>query len=427
MEVEKLYDIFRTCSGVSTDTRNLEPGSLFFALRGKRFNGNHYANEALEKGAAYAVVDEPPAQLTDHHLVVDDALVALQKLALYHREQLCIPVLALTGSNGKTTSKELIRDVLSRKYRVYATPGNLNNHIGVPLTLLRIQPDVEIAVVEMGANRVGDIAGLCRMALPTHGLITNIGKAHIGTFGGFENIIRGKTELYEHLIQHDGIVFINSQNDILMRMAYRFKNPVLYPAKGDYFHCELIAADPFVRIRTETGRVVETQLPGSYNFENLAVALCIGKFFGVEEADAADAVARYVPSSMRSQIIRKGTNTIFLDAYNANPTSMRAAIDTLVEFPATRKVLILGDMFELEEEAEKEHREIGKLITERGFTEVYLCGNLMQAAASACSSARYYADKEALAEAIRRDNITGAAVLIKGSRGMALETIVDYL
>ncbi len=400
---------------------------MFFALRGERFDGNRFAAEALGKGAVRVVVDDANVVQDDRYILVPDGLTALQNLAKYHRNRLKIPFIGLTGSNGKTTSKELLSAVLAKKYRVFATKGNLNNHIGVPLSVLSVTAKTEIAVIEMGANHVGEIAALCTIAQPTHGFITNIGKAHIGTFGGFENIIRGKTELYQYLLEHGGVVFINSQNPILMRQAHRFKNPVLYPAKGDYFHCELVAADPFVRIRTESGMEIQTQLPGKYNFENIAVALCIGKFFGVAESAAAEAVAAYVPANMRSQVVQKGSNTILLDAYNANPTSMRAALENLADMKAERKVVILGDMYELEEEAEKEHREIGRLLAELDLTEVYLCGKLMRSAAEVFPAARYFEDKEKLTDYLKKHPITQATILIKGSRGMALESVADYL
>lgn len=427
MDIEKLYGVYQDCTGVNTDTRAIRPGNMFFALRGENFDGNQFAAEALGKGSVCAVVDNPDYAQDERYIVVPDALAALQELAKYHRSRLKIPFIGLTGSNGKTTSKELLYAVLAKKYRVFATKGNLNNHIGVPLSVLAVTSETEIAVIEMGANHVGEIAALCAIARPTHGFITNIGKAHIGTFGGFENIIRGKTELYQHLIEHNGVVFINSQNPILMRQAHRFKNPVLYPAKGDYYHCELVAADPFVRIRTETGRDIQTRLPGKYNFENIAVALCIGKFFGVDESAAAEAVASYVPANMRSQVVQKGSNTILLDAYNANPTSMRAALENLADMKAERKVAILGDMYELEEEAEKEHREIGRLLADLDLTEVYLCGKLMRAAAEVYSIARYFEDKEKLTDYLKKNPVKQATILIKGSRGMALETVADFL
>lgn len=429
MDIDKLYGIYQQCTGVSTDTRVIKPGTVFFALRGERFDGNRFAAEALQKGAAYVVADDAGlAQAADdRYLIVSDVLKTLQDLAAFHRSRLRIPFIGLTGSNGKTTSKELLSAVLAKKYRVFATKGNLNNHIGVPLSVLSVTAEIEIAVIEMGANHVGEIAALSAIAQPTHGFITNIGKAHIGTFGGFENIIRGKTELYQHLIEHHGVVFINSQNPILMRQAHRFTNPVLYPAKGDYYHCELVAADPFVRIRTEAGREIQTQLPGRYNFENIAVALCIGKYFGVDEAAAAEAVASYVPVNMRSQVVQKGSNVILLDAYNANPTSMRAALENLADMKAERRVAILGDMYELEQEAEKEHRDIGRLLAGLDLTEVYLCGKLMRSAAEVFPIARYFEDKEKLTDYLKKNPVTQATVLIKGSRGMALETVADFL
>ncbi len=427
MDTEKLYAIYKMCTGVSTDTRTLKPKNIFFALKGEHFNGNRFAAEALKRGASYAVVDDATVAEDDRYVVVDNVLAALQQLARYHRSKLTIPVIGLTGSNGKTTSKELVSAMLAKKYNVFATQGNLNNHIGVPLSVLMVKPETEIAVIEMGANHVGEIATLCSIARPTHGFITNIGKAHIGTFGGFENIIRGKTELYDYLVEAGGTVFINSQNTILMRFAHRFKNAVRYPSPEDYCHCELLSADPYVRIRMENGQEVQTQLPGRYNFENIAAALCVAKYFGVPAADAAAALAGYVPVNMRSQVVQKGSNTILLDAYNANPTSMKAALENLADMKAMRKVAILGDMFELEEEAEKEHQAIGTLLVTLGINEVYLCGKLMKSAVGFCPYARYFENKQALANYLKEHPVTGALVLIKGSRGMALETLADLL
>jgi len=426
-QIEKLYEIFRESGKVSTDTRQIAPGSLFFALRGDKFNANEFAAQALEKGASAVVIDDPAYQMNDRCFLVNDSLQALQTLARHHRSTLTIPIVGLTGSNGKTTSKELVSTVLSKKFKTYATRGNLNNHIGVPLTVLSIDSSYEIAVVEMGANHLGEIALLCSIANPTHGFITNIGKAHIGTFGGFENIIRGKSELYQHLITQDGTVFINSQNPILSNMAKRFKNPYFYPAPGDYYHAVLLDADPFIRFKAENGELIQTQLMGAYNFENIAVALCIGKFFGVDAHEANHAVAEYVPGNMRSQIIKKGDNTIILDAYNANPSSMEAAILNLASMKASKKVAILGDMFELEEEAAKEHKRIGELLKEKKFDQVYLCGLLMQSAKEEIPSAHYFEKKEQLIEALKKSPIHDSTILIKASRGIGLETIVEHL
>jgi UDP-N-acetylmuramoyl-tripeptide--D-alanyl-D-alanine ligase len=427
MQIEKLYERFQESGKVSTDTRQIAPGSIFFALRGDKFNANEFAAQALEKGASYVVVDDPAYALNERCVLVPNVLETLQALATYHRSKLTIPVIGLTGSNGKTTSKELVNVVLSTKYKTYCTKGNLNNHIGVPLTVLSINSSYEIAVVEMGANHLGEIALLSSIANPTHGFITNIGKAHIGTFGGFENIIRGKSELYQHLITHEGVVFINSQNMILANMAKRFKNPYFYPAAGDYYQAQLIDADPFIRFQAENGDRVQTQLMGAYNFENIAAALCIGKFFGVDAKDANRAIAEYVPGNMRSQIVKKNSNTIILDAYNANPSSMEAAILNLAAMQASRKVVILGDMFELEEEAEHEHQRIGELLKEKKFDRAYLCGQLMKSAKASFPEVRYFEHKDLLMADLKANPITDSTILVKASRGIGLETIVEYL
>lgn len=427
IETEKLYQKYSEHKKISTDTRQITPDSVFFALRGDKFNANEFAAEALNKGARYAVIDEEKYRKDDRFILVPDVLQALQKLARFHRDQLTIPIVALTGSNGKTTSKELLNAVLSKKFRTYATRGNLNNHIGVPLTILAIDTSVELAVVEMGANHLGEIALLCEIANPTHGFITNIGKAHIGTFGGFDNIVRGKSEIFQHLITHNGTAFINSQNPLLANMAKRFKEPLFYPAKGDYYHAEFISADPMVKFRADNGDVVQTNLIGAYNFENMAAALCIGKYFGVEAKLANQAVAEYVPGNMRSQVVQKASNTIILDAYNANPSSMQAAIENLAGMKASKKVLILGDMFELEGEADKEHRAIGKLIKEKGFDHVYLCGALFKSALHEIPQAKYFPKKDELVQELKQFPVSGATVLVKASRGIGLETVVEYL
>jgi UDP-N-acetylmuramoyl-tripeptide--D-alanyl-D-alanine ligase len=426
-EIENLYTRYAATGIVSTDTRKITPGSVFFALKGDKYNANEFAAEALEKGAQWAVIDEEKYKITDRHILVNDVLQALQQLARYHREQLRIPVVALTGSNGKTTTKELSHAVLSKKFRTLATKGNLNNHIGVPLTILSIDPSVEIAVVEMGANHPGEIELLCQIASPTHGFITNIGKAHIGTFGGFENIIRAKAELYEHLLSNKGVVFVNSLNPLLTDLTKTFTDAIYYPGKGDFYHGEFLDAEPFVRIKADNGEDVQTQLIGAYNFENIACALCLGKFFGVDAKLANEAVAAYVPGNMRSQVVVKGTNTIILDAYNANPSSMQAAIENLAAMKSQNKVLILGDMFELEEEADKEHLAVGRLIREKSFTNVYLCGELFKAALHEIPFAKYFVKKDDLIQELRLYPVTNSTVLVKASRGIGLESIVEFL
>jgi UDP-N-acetylmuramoyl-tripeptide--D-alanyl-D-alanine ligase len=347
-------------------------------------------------------VDEEQYVTNNRCILVDDVLTTLQRLSRYHRDHLTIPVIGLTGSNGKTTSKELLHAVLSKKFKTFATKGNLNNHIGVPLTLLSIDKGTEVAVVEMGANHVGEIAFLCTLANPSHGFITNIGRAHIGLFGGYENIIRAKSELYQHLISNGGTVFINSQNEVLANMAKRFKEPVFYPGKSDFYHGELLGADPFLRIKAENGTEIQTNLIGGYNFENAMAALCISKYFGVDAENANQAIAQYEPGNMRSQMIQKGTNRIILDAYNANPSSMRAAVENVAAMKADKKVLILGDMYELEGEAEKEHLGIGELIKEKNLSNIYFCGKLFKIALSEVPDAKYFENKAALIDDLKK-------------------------
>jgi UDP-N-acetylmuramoyl-tripeptide--D-alanyl-D-alanine ligase len=422
MNIETLYHHFLKSRLVSTDTRKIEPESIFFALKGPNFDANAFADEALAKGASLVVIDSSKYERPGKTFLVPDVLEALQALARHHRNTLKIPVIGLTGSNGKTTSKELLNAVLSKKFRTLATKGNLNNHIGVPLTILSIDEAIEIAIIEMGANHVGEIALLSSIANPTHGFITNIGKAHIGTFGGFENIVRGKSELYQHLINTNGTVFINSQSEILANMAKRFQSPVMYPD-----HVELLLSNPFLTYRSESGEKIQTQLTGAYNFENVAAALCIGKFFGISDRNANDAVAIYTPANMRSQVVKKGTNTIILDAYNANPSSMEAAINNLQAMDASVKIAIVGDMYDLEGEAEHEHRAIGRLLAQGKFTAVYLCGGLMKWASEEYSQAKYFNEKQNLADYLKQNPLQGSHILIKASRGMGLETLLDSL
>jgi UDP-N-acetylmuramoyl-tripeptide--D-alanyl-D-alanine ligase len=427
MIIENIYQKYSQTKKISTDTRQIAAGSIFFALKGDKFNANEFAADALLKGASYAVIDDEKFKKDDRYILVPHVLETLQDVARHHRSQLKIPVVGLTGSNGKTTSKELINAVLSKKFRTFATKGNLNNHIGVPLTILSIDSSTEVAVVEMGANHLGEIALLCSIANPTHGLITNIGRAHIGTFGGYENIIRGKSELYQHLISTNGKVFINSRSAVLANMSKRFKDPLFYPDNGDYYEAKLVSSDPLVKIQAENGETIQTNLTGAYNFENIAAALCIGKFFGVDEKLANQAVSEYVPGNMRSQIVKKDTNTIILDAYNANPSSMEVAIENLAQMKAEKKVLILGDMFELEGEAEKEHQAIGKLIKDKQFENVYLCGTLFKSALHEIPNAKYFPKKDELVTELKSFPIRNATILVKASRGIGLETIVEYL
>ena len=424
MTTETLYQIYLSCAVVSTDTRNITPGSLFFALKGANFNGNAFAAQALTKGASHAVVDEAAFATDERFLLVDDVLKTLQNLARHHRRQLSVPVIAMTGSNGKTTTKELIHRVLSAKYKTYSTRGNLNNYIGLPLTLLSVGREIEMVVLEMGSNRLGDIEELAGICEPTHGLITNIGKAHLEGFGGFEGVKKGEGELYDYFVRHGGTVFANAQNPVLQQMlADRQLSAIGYPPVG----CELTESAPNVVYRDAAGHITETNLPGRHNFENIAAALCIGQHFGVPAVQANAAAGGYVPENNRSQTIEKGTNTILLDAYNANPTSMLASLDYFAALPAGRKVVILGDMAELGEYAAGEHRTIGAMTARAGFDKVLLCGPLMQNAVAPNPDAYYFIDKFSLNNWLTDNKLENSHILIKGSRRMALETLVELL
>jgi UDP-N-acetylmuramoyl-tripeptide--D-alanyl-D-alanine ligase len=426
MDIKEIYKHFQECDGVSTDTRQIQKDSMFFALKGDNFNGNEYAQDAISKGAKYAIIDEDNFLSDDQYIVVKDVLKTLQELANYHRRQFTIPFIAITGSNGKTTTKELLNSVLSKKYKTYATKGNLNNHIGVPLTILTIKKDVEMAVIEMGANHQKEIEGYCKIAEPTHGMITNIGKAHLEGFGGIEGVKKAKGELYEYLLKTGGTVFINSENEILKSIS-KFPSPVKYPGKGDFSHSELISASPFVKVRMEEGKELETHLIGGYNFENIAAALCIGKYFKVSPQDILEAVSSYDPQNNRSQVINKGSNSVIMDAYNANPSSMKAAVENFASMKAEHKILILGDMFELGDESMDEHKNLGKLIAKYSFEKVILCGKQMANAKATCPSVEYFSERPQLEEWLKKQEFKGANILIKGSRGMSLEKLLTFI
>ncbi|TRX51628.1 UDP-N-acetylmuramoyl-tripeptide--D-alanyl-D-alanine ligase [Fulvivirga sp. M361] len=425
--IAALYQHFLDHPEVCTDTRRIAKGSVFFALKGPNFDANAFAAEALYKGAALAVVDDPSVVKDDRYFLVEDVLKALQDLARHHRDQLKIPVIGLTGSNGKTTTKELINVVLSTRYLTVATHGNLNNHIGVPLTILSIKPEHEMAIVEMGANHVGEIALLSSIAKPSHGLITNIGKAHLEGFGGIEGVIRGKSELYQHLIQCNGVVWINSHSHELSNMAKRFEAPLMYPDNGDYYHCELVGVEPFLKVKNEEGDLIQTQLTGKYNFDNIASAMAIGKYFEVTPAAMATAIANYSPQNMRSQIIERGSNTIILDAYNANPDSMAAALENLSLQNAQRKVVVLGDMMELGEDCDKEHRNLGHILNDMKPDTVFLCGEFVRITHEEVADSFYFNDRKGLMEHLQTHPIKDSLILIKASRSIGLEQVVDHL
>lgn len=426
MNISEIYSVFKESTGICTDTRKIEKGNLFFALKGPNFNANKLAKEALEKGAIAVIIDNKD-YTEDKTIFVEDALITLQKLAIHHRNQFDIPFIGITGSNGKTSTKELIVRVLETKYNVHYTLGNLNNHIGVPLTLLSLNEDAEIAVIEMGANKLGDIKELCDIADPDFGIITNIGKAHLEGFGSLEGVARTKSELYVHILKKGGKIFVNSTDEHLMRMASRFEEIIKFPQKGDFYECEFIESSPYIVFK-DGDRKVQTNLLGKYNFYNMASALCIGKYFKVNTEKAIKAIAEYKPDMNRSQVEKKGSNTIILDAYNANPSSMKAAVLNLDEIKATHKMAILGDMFELGEESKQEHADLGELVAEcDSIGKCIFVGKDMKYANLKHTMSLHFETTEECMEYLKLEKIENTTLLIKGSRGMALERVMEVI
>lgn len=433
METTSLYSYFLAHPIISTDTRNIQAQSLFFALKGDTFNGNAFAAEALEKGASYVVIDEAQYQADDRFLLVPDVLTALQDLARHHRSLLQIPVIGITGTNGKTTTKELIHSVLSQQFDTYATRGNLNNHIGVPLSILSIRPQTEMAIIEMGANHVGEIAFLCGIAQPTHGLITNVGKAHLEGFGSFEGVKQAKGELYDYLASRQGTLFLQSDNPFLRGMAAtrQIDQVVTYGFSPDnQLTGQLIEASPLLEVRwaengDQASHTVHTQLTGSYNTENVLAAICIGRFFGLSPEKINRGISGYAPANNRSQLTKTSNNTVIRDYYNANASSMAAALENLRVLKADNKVIILGDMFELGNESYEEH---GKVVAEAcslNASRVLFVGQAF--AQHRRTGAEFYDTTEEAREALRKQPVQDALVLLKASRGMAFEKLVELL
>ncbi|GAB2701398.1 UDP-N-acetylmuramoyl-tripeptide--D-alanyl-D-alanine ligase [Mucilaginibacter koreensis] len=435
MTIEQLYELYLAHPVISTDTRKIAPGSLFFALKGEKFDANTFAAQAIEAGAVYTIIDNAEYDTSNQCIVVDDVLSTLQDLARYHRSQLKIPVIGLTGSNGKTTTKELINAVLSQRFVTHATQGNLNNHIGVPLTILALNYKHEIAVIEMGANHQKEIELLCSIAQPTHGLITNIGRAHLEGFGGIEGVKKGKGELYYYLKAANGIAFVNSNSSDLMKMqADRSLNQTYFYGSGqteNFISGQLTENAPYLKLswtnnQTQETHIVESQLTGAYNLDNILAAIAIGTHFGLDAKEINIGVSTYAPGNNRSQIVRTATNTLICDYYNANPSSMAVAIDNLSQLQAGRKVLILGDMFEMGDEAAAEHqfilqKALEARVTDRIFVGKEFCRLLPQ------HNAVFYQTAEDAIAALQQKTFTNATILIKGSRGMALEQLVPYL
>jgi UDP-N-acetylmuramoyl-tripeptide--D-alanyl-D-alanine ligase len=428
MEISELYEIYKKYPSVQTDTRKIKKGDIFFALKGPNFNGNEFVQNAIEAGASYAVIDEKKSEIPDKTILVDDVLTVLQQLANHHRRQFNnaagggIPFIAITGSNGKTTTKELIHAVLASTHITYTTQGNLNNHIGIPLTLLRIKEDAQMVVIEMGANHIGEIASYCEIALPTHGLITNCGKAHLEGFGSEEGVRKAKGELFDFLrtLPH-GCVFVMWDYDYLQKMSKGISGVIKYGTRGDaHVIGRVLKSDPLLEVEILQGldeKLIKTQLVGEYNLPNVLAAITIGKYFNVTDAKIKFAIENYTPSNSRSQLIQKGDNKIILDAYNANPSSMKLAIENFSKIPGD-KVLILGSMAELGKESEKEHQALVEQIADHKWKEVILVGNEFE---KISHSFHQFKNSEEVKNWMQQQRFKNTNILIKGSRSMQME------
>lgn len=431
MKTEQLYRIFREEStGISTDTRTLKKGQLFFALWGKNYNGNKYAAEAIDKGASYAVIDDPVYE-TEKTVLVDDCLIELEGVALHHRKMLKVPVLAITGTNGKTTTKELIAAIMSTKLKVHYTKGNLNNEIGLPLTILSAPDDTEMMILEMGANHLGEIRALCIVARPDFGIITNVGTAHLEGFGSFEGVLKAKTELYEHLRKVNGVAIYDDKNPFLTEKIYKLVNrgvPYSNPT-GVELIVEALPSEMNLAVRVRyQHRIhdIQTGLFGEYNLENVKAAIATGLFLGVEIGEIAEAIGKYQPGNNRSQVKTTQNNTLVCDSYNANPTSMMAALKSFFELKTSRKVLILGDMLELGDKSEEEHTKLLDAIRPLNPEKVLLVGTTFKKVSDG-SDIRSFDNVGKLREYLKAEPIKGTFILIKGSRGMTLEKAYDLL
>lgn len=429
MCITDLYQIFKEFPRIVTDSRNIEPNCIFFALKGENFNGNHFAAESLSKGAAFAVIDEEEFYLSSKTILVDSVIKTLKQLASLHRKTLGIPILAITGTNGKTTTKELVSTVLAQKFNVSFTTGNLNNHIGVPLTLLKMNEKTEFGVVEMGANHPGEIDYLCQIANPDFGLITNIGKAHLEGFGSFEGIVQTKTELYRYLQKKNGIVFYNNSNPLIKTLVNDHKHKISYGEMDADFVAELIDSQTFVHLKANFPKGVlylNTHLTGNYNYENILAAACIGNFFKVDPLKIQKAINNYKPENNRSQLIIKNGLRITMDAYNANPTSMQASIKSFFQTNTGDLTLILGDMLELGVYAKEEHSAILELIKNGPDCKVFTVGKQFYEIAGDYGFLAFEHVNN-LCESLIKTPVTEGNVLIKGSRGIHLEQVLNCI
>lgn len=421
MQIEELYKIYLQHRSVQTDTRKLKQGDLFFALKGPNFNANLFAQQALNAGAAFAIVDEPAEIKSEKIIIVNDVLTTLQKLAKHHRKQFKIPFIAITGSNGKTTTKELLHEVLSATYKTYTTEGNLNNHIGIPLTILKIKEDAEIALIEMGANHLKEIESYCSFTLPTHGLITNCGKAHLEGFGGEEGVRKGKGELFDYLKTHNGVAFIMSDYDYLKIMSQGIPTIKTYGTNEAEITGVVKNSNAFLEVAITKGTsidVIKTQLVGEYNLPNILAAVAVGKYFNVPDEKIKSALENYTPSNSRSQLMHKDTNKIILDAYNANPTSMKLAIENFTKMEGNEKILLLGGMMELGDESVQEHQSIINIINQHKWKAVVLVGGDFNKIKHPYI---YFENSAQVAEWLKEQQFKNCQLLIKGSRSMQME------
>ena len=427
----ELYQKFLECGAVTTDSRNCPEGSMFFALKGASFDGNQYALSALEKGCRYAVVDDTKVAVDDRFILVEDVLKALQELAARHRKALGTTIIGITGSNGKTTTKELVSAVLSKKGNVLYTQGNLNNHIGVPLTLLRLTPQHKMAVIEMGANHPGEIAALVNIAQPDYGLITNVGRVHLEGFGSFEGVKKTKGELYDYLRSHGGMAFLLTDSADLTEMASGLRT-IGYGStdcETNYVSGALTseATSPFISVRVkcfDQSAEIKTHLIGAYNLPNVLAAVCVGRFFDVPLSDVRSAIEAYTPTNNRSQLVKTASNTLIVDAYNANPTSMAAAISNFAQLDMPCKMCILGDMGEIGAESINEHKKIVALLKENGLDNVYFVGKTFR---EASTGYKYFENVNVLKEFLASNPLKNVTILIKGSNSNHLSTLVDAL
>ncbi|HEY9363264.1 MAG TPA: UDP-N-acetylmuramoyl-tripeptide--D-alanyl-D-alanine ligase [Chitinophagaceae bacterium] len=426
MEIQQLYDVFKQYPSVVTDTRKLKAGDIYFALKGPNFNGNKFAKNAVESGAVYAVIDEEAFQIPGKTILVDDVLTTLQQLALYHRKQFSIPFIAITGSNGKTTTKELLHAVLSTSFKTYTTEGNLNNHIGVPLTILKIKEDAEMAIIEMGANHFEEIAGYCKIALPSYGIITNCGKAHLEGFGSIEGVKKAKGELFDFLrsLTH-GYAFVMWDYDYLQQMSKGISGIIKYGTANAHVIGTVESSEPFLTVRVSQGlqpTIIKTRLVGDYNLPNVLAAITVGDFFKVPEKKIISAIETYEPGNSRSQLLTKGSNKIILDAYNANPSSMKLAIENFARMDVENKILLLGSMAEMGKESLAEHKAIIELIKKSGWKSVILVGEEFKK----INHPFIQLDNSLAAkEWLEKNSIQHSYLLIKGSRSAQMEKALE--